>query len=739
MLSLALLQGCESAAKLDDYLEKSISQKGDGSRIRSASRNSSNQNLKGGLQPDAVSDYGAPAMLAAEKRGTGEFVSDQPQYLPGKTSKGADGVTLNLVNVPVAQAAKTIFGDILKLNYTIDDKIAENVTLQTSTPMDRDALSDAFEDVLKLNGASVIKSGEAYRIIPASNANQFGREINANSNSHGTGSTIQVISLTHISANELKRIIDPVVPPGAILRSDTARNIIIVQGNKREIGNINALVQMFDVDWMKGMSVGFYPVKASDPEVLANELTTMMGLDKDGPLRGVVRILPNRRLGSVLVVSSKPHHLDTARKWIEKLEQTAEQSAPQLFVYKIQNRPTLEIAAVLQKVLGNGGSGKVDQQSSIAPKFEPETVSTTATAAPSPPIKNASGASQLITAQDHQTPANNAPDLLTESGLQPSANSNGAYGTSTFGNIKVTPDESKHALLIEALPRDYDRVLRILERIDFISTQVMLEAVIAEVSLNDELKFGVKWYFENHQNRFVFSNAASGAVASAFPGFSYFFSASSMKMALDALSGVTDVKVVSAPSLMVMDNRKAVLQIGDQVPIITQSAQSVLNPDSPIVNSVTMKDTGIILAVTPRVNDSGSVVLEVEQEVSNVAKTTSSGIDSPTIQQRRVKTTVVVGDGEVMALGGLIQQRDEVNKTQVPILGNLPVVGSAFRSKDDTTKRTELVIFIRPQVARDESEARRITEEYRSRINMSPMMETKGHDHYRRDANRILR
>ena len=259
------------------------------------------------------------------------------------------------------------------------------------------------------------------------------------------------------------------------------------------------------------------------------------------------------------------------------------------------------------------------------------------------------------------------------------------------------------------------------------------------MSLTKNLQVGVKWYFEAHPSHFTFSDAAAGVVASAFPGFSYFFSARSMKMAIDALSEVTDVKVVSAPSLMVMDNRKAVLQIGDQVPIITQTAQSVINPDSPIVNSVAMKDTGIILAVTPRVNDSGSVVLDVEQEVSNVTKTTSSGIDSPTIQQRRVKTTVVVADGEVIALGGLIQQRDEVNKTQIPILGNLPVVGSAFRTKDDSIKRTELVIFIRPQVARDENEARRITDEFRTRLNMSPMMETKGNDHYHRDADRILR
>ncbi len=270
-------------------------------------------------------------------------------------------------------------------------------------------------------------------------------------------------------------------------------------------------------------------------------------------------------------------------------------------------------------------------------------------------------------------------------------------------------------------------------------TQVMLEAVIAEVSLNDELKFGLKWYFEKRNSSFTLSDAVNGAVASAFPGFSYFFSTSSVQVALDALSTITRVNVVSAPSVMAMDNRKATLQIGDQVPIITQTAQSVTNPDAPVVNAVTLKDTGVILSVTPRVSDSGRVVLDVEQEVSNVSRTTSSGIDSPTIQQRKVKTTVVIRDGEVLALGGLIQQRDEVGKEQVPILGNIPVVGTMFGQKSDTIDKTELVIFIRPSVVRDVVEARDVTEEFRSRIVVGPLRPTKGTRHYERDLDRIAR
>jgi general secretion pathway protein D len=737
---LVPLQGCESAAKLDDYLDKTIAGPAKNSRIRNSQNHAGFQPSGHDPRSDMISGSAPLGQRPKEIKGTGKFLAQGEPYRAEKTAKGGEGITLNLVNVPVAQAAKTIFSDILKLNYTISEQVAGSITIQTSTPMEREALVDAFESILRANGASIAKSGETYNIVPSANLPAIGRELVASNASRGLGTEAQIISLNNVSASEMKRIIEPVVPQGSVLRADTSRNLLIVNGTRREISNINSLVQLFDVDWMKGMSVGFYPVRTSDPEVIANELSTVMGLDKDGPLRGVVRIMPNRRLGSVLVMSSKPQHLDTAKKWIEKIEQSAERSEPQLFVYRVQNRPTLELASVLQRLLGSGSSGSGETAAPIAPKYEATTASTSPLAGPigAPLTKGLASSGPMASPGAAQSQPASAEAELAE----PENHSDVSPGRQTpsrFANTKVTADEAKHALLIEALPRDYDRILRILERIDTISTQIMLEAVIAEVSLNDELKFGVKWYFEAHPSGFTFSDAAAGAVNSAFPGFSYFFSTSSMKMALDALSGITDVKVVSAPSLMAMDNRKAVLQIGDQVPIITQSAQSVINPDSPIVNSVTMKDTGIILAVTPRVNDSGSVVLEIEQEVSSVAKTTSSGIDSPTIQQRRIQTTVVVGDGEVVALGGLIQQRDEVNKTQIPMLGNIPFLGAAFRKTSDEVKRTELVIFIRPQVSRDQNDARQITEEYRSRINLQPMMETKGRDHYHRDANRILR
>jgi general secretion pathway protein D len=259
----------------------------------------------------------------------------------------------------------------------------------------------------------------------------------------------------------------------------------------------------------------------------------------------------------------------------------------------------------------------------------------------------------------------------------------------------------------------------VIQNLDVVPSQVLIEAVIAEVDLNDDLQYGVQWALQNKQGTPTasFSNAVTGGLAAAFPGFNYALSAGSVAATLSALNSLTHVNVISTPSLMVLDNRTAKLQVGDQVPITTQSATSTVTASTAIVNSITMQDTGVILSVTPRINESGRVQLEIEQEVSSVVPTTSSSINSPTIQQRRVKTSVVVNDGEVVTLGGMIQETASKTSTQIPVLGSIPGLGALFSNKDNTVQKTELIILITPRIVRDGSENRQVTEEYRRKFN----------------------
>ncbi len=736
-VTLALLMaGCEGGLKQSEPHDLA----GD-ANLRPENHLSGRRTLKADHIPAAGSDFFADRpptgdhLQETEVRGSGQFINEVQS---GRTLRGEDGITLNLVNVPVHQAAKTILGDTLGLKYSVDERVAGSITLQTSSPTAKGALVDAFEAVLKANGAVIVVAGDFYSIVPAAGAAQMGIPLADKDRQRAAGVQAQIVPLQHVGPSEMKRLIEPIVHQGAILRADNARSLLVVSGTARELADVARLVETFDVDWMRGMSVGLYPVRSSAPEAVAKELITILGLDKDGPLKGTIRVFPNDRLGSVLVISSKPSHLDTARDWIEKLDKAAEQSERQLFVYQIQNRPAGELAELLRNVLStdlNQQRGSDDGR--IAPRFEPiETQSPGLAEAVSDARSLTESGTQLAAADASPVELSSRTLANTEPSTEPRSDLRQSFRTE---DVKVVADPGNNALIIEALPKQYERIARILKRLDVQPIQVMLEAVIAEVSLNDDLRFGVKWYFEHKKSSFTFTDAINGVVASQFPGFSYFFAVKDVRVAIDALSEITDVKVVSAPSLMVMDNRRATLQIGDQVPVVTQFAQGVTNPDAPIVNSVALKDTGVILAVVPRVNESGRVVLDVEQEVSNVKRTTTSGIDSPTIQQRRIKTAVSVLDGEVVALGGLIQQRDTLSKSQVPLLGNLPVVGSAFRVKETEIDRTELVIFLRPLVVRNDDEARQVTDEFQSRINMDELMKTRGNRHYRRDADRILR
>ncbi|WP_119392170.1 type II secretion system secretin GspD [Taklimakanibacter lacteus] len=651
---------------------------------------------------DTVSGKRGQKFVGAYQPGNDLFVgSTGPAYsLP---DEGDADITLNLVDVPIVNAARTVLGEVMELNYSVDGRVAGNVTLQTSKPISRRALMIAFENVLRENSAALVEQNGVYRVVPLAGA---ARSISAIETDipepTRPGVRTHVIPLRYVSAEEIKGVLASLLPEGVVLRADTARNMMVLAGTDDEIATIKDTIALFDVDWMKGMSFALIPVKTSDPGAIVTELDTIFDTRK-GPSRGIVRFIPNKRLSSVLVISSRAKYLREAAKWVKKLDMLAETNESRLHVYNVQNRTASELAKVLRSVYRTEDGKRVAIESNVAPKHETAVVGTEGASIEEGIGPEEPAAETSVTITESQ-----------ESGAKPS--------------VRVVADDANNSLLIVSNDAEYDRILRVLERIDAVPNQVLLEAVIAEVSLRDDLRFGVRWFIGEDNDHGTFSDAESGAIASVFPGFSYFLKAADIKLALNALSSVTNVRVLSAPSLMVLDNRTAKLQVGDQVPIVTQSSQSTDAPGAPVINSIELKDTGVILSVTPRVNDSGRVILEIEQEVSSVIKTTTSGINSPTIQQRKVKTAVAISDGEALALGGLIQERTEDGKSKVPVLGDIPLLGNAFRSKTNDMGRTELLIFIRPRVIRDLTEARRITQEFREQLSIEAPRVRRGGD-----------
>ena len=622
----------------------------------------------------------------------------RPQMIADGGDDARD-VRLNLVDAPIAAAAKSVLGDVLELNYSIDSRVQGTVTIQTSQPISGNELLHMFEGVLRDAGAAITGDGQSYRIVPLADAARSIVPLEQASNAgDGPGQRPQIITLKYVSADEIRQVVEPLVPAGMIVKADARRNAIILVGTSSEVAAIRETISVFDVDWMKGMSFALIPVRSSQPSAIVSDLEQIYDTRK-GPLRDILRFVPNKRLKSVLVISSRAKYLKEATNWIRKLDVLADSNEESLHVYKVQNRTAAELAKVLQSVLRSGTGNQTASIGSgeVAPKLPSETI---------------------ISQNGEPTTGPETPSTGLGSDAEEIVAPEGDKQIITAAGVRVVADDANNSILVFATTNDYERILAVLQEVDSQPNQVLLEAVIAEVSLDDELKFGVRWLFGEDSNNGTFSDIASGAVASSFPGFSYFLKANDISFTLNALSSVTDVRVLSSPSLVVLDNKTATLQVGDQVPIVTQTARGVTATDAPIVNSVQLKDTGVILSVTPRVNDSGRVILDIQQEVSSVVKTTTSGIDSPTIQQRKIKTSVVVTDGEALALGGLIQERETTGKAKVPVLGDVPIIGAAFRQKTSNVSRTELIIFIRPRVIRDMDEARRITKEFRSELSI---------------------
>ncbi len=692
-------------------------------------------------------------------KGSGDFAG-QPRSgaAADATPANGDGVQLNLVQASVAEAAKTILGDLLGANYVISDKIKFSVTIQTAKPVSKDALVGIFEAVLSADGAALVYENGLYKIVPTTEAQAAGSPIRTASRQPSQpGHATQVIPLRHVAAPEMERILRSVAPQSRVLRTDAARNMIVVSGSRSDLANINDVVGVFDVDWMRGMSFGFFPIETNDPEAIAQELDTIFANDSEGPSKGVVRFVPNRRLKSILVITSRPAYLEKAEKWLKRIDLAGRATEKQVHVYHVQNRPAIELSQLLQRVYSAQDTSSPRQQPGLtAPRDASVTVSSAnggdLVANPSgappffSPVPLAPPPQVVVQAQVAPPPGGDVAQLPVTPG-PPAAAGRGLVTGSVSSpppddraqGISVVPDEQNNALIITASASEYKRVRQILARIDAAPSQVMLEATIAEVTLNDQLRFGLRWFFEKGASEFQFTDLASSVIAPTVPGFSYFINTPNVQVALNALGTITDVNVVSSPTLMTLDNKKAILQVGNEVPVATQSAVSVVTPGAPIVNSISYRNTGVILNITPRVSDSGRVLLEIEQEVSDVVTTDSSAIDSPTFQQRRVRTTVAVQDGESIVLAGMMQDRASRVRTQVPIIGDIPLVGNLFKNKNDTIARTELLIAITPRVVKDPGQIRGIAAEFRDKLNFSTRPERRAPPDRREQVDRLVR
>ncbi len=642
-------------------------------------------------------------------RGSGALVRGAPSAGLAEAAEDEDGrVSLNFADADVREVVDAVLGDTLGLNYIIDPQVQGTVVARTSEPLDRQDVIPALESILQLNGAALKLVGDIYHVVPLQAAARGLAQARTviSPRQHARGFSVTVIPLRFASASAVHKVVAGFVPPDRIFQADTARNLLIFAGTGAEAHDLAGLVRLFDVDWMAGMSFALFPVQVADVNNLVAELEQVFGQDGEGPLAGVVRFVPIKRMNAILAISPQYAYLDRAGLWIDRLDRGEGGAQQRIYVYYVQNSRAADLAEVLNQIFDGRASAPAAPSVELAPGlFQVELSSPL-----EQPVTGEAPAAGETAAFEAAVPA------TYPSGRAAAGEQGAVVGAliSESGDVRVIADERNNALVILATPAQYRMIEATLQRLDIVPLQVLIEATIAEVSLTDELSYGLQWFFSQGNVSASFSNLTSGAISSSFPGFSFLFSEVDTQVVLNALTEVTDVKVVSSPQLMVLDNQSATLQVGDEVPIITQSQTSEEN--TTIVNTVQYRDTGVLLEITPRVNANGLVILEIIQEVSDAVATDTSDIDSPTITQRRIESTVAVQSGQTVALAGLIRDNRTDGVTGIPILSDIPILGNLFKTTSVDLDRTELLVLITPTVIGGADDARAMTEALRERM-----------------------
>jgi len=624
--------------------------------------------------------------------GTGNFINTQAARRNARSSVSASGdIVLNFENSDIREVVNTVLGDMLGVNYMVDSAVAGTVTLSTSRPMSIDQVLPTLEVLLRMNGAVLRKSDGIYSVVPDSKA--FSGAISPQIGlANDRGFQLLIVPLRFISASEMQSILEPMLPESSILKVDSTRNLLLIGGALIELQQAQATVNVFDIDQMQGMSVGLFRMKNAEAESVRGELQTLLGADSDGPLAEMIQFITVSRLNALIVMSKQSRYLDEARIWIERLDRADETAGQNMYVYPVQNGRAENLAGLLselfsgRELVGGSRAGPGSGARSPSPR-----------AAANAPVNAAS----------------------MRSAGQSAAAGNDAV-TTGVGEVRIIADEENNALVIMASRADYAKIKSAVRRLDVLPLQVLVEATIVEVSLTDELSYGLQWFF--HHNIGSSSKQGLGELfpLSVDPSFSYTVKGQGgdVRAVLNLLAADSRLNVISSPSLMVLDNRTATIKVGDQVPIRTSETTSLATSgtDPLITSTIQYRDTGVLLEVTPRVNPGGMVMLEITQDVNDVDLTTTSGIDSPTIIQRRITTSVAVQSGETVVLGGLIRDNESESESGVPGLRSIPGIGRLFSSKTTSSNRTELLVLITPTAISNLAEARDATEEMKRKL-----------------------
>lgn len=686
-----------------------------------------------------ISLGGAPVNSApAEKSfpGTGQFVKPiSPQSPTPRPALADQEVSFNFEATPVPEVVKTILGDLLLETYVIGPGVGGTVTFATAKPIKGDQALAVLEMLLSWSGAALVRKGDAYLVVQTQSAVPGNLTPQMGSLLQSRGYEVRAVPLKYISATQMDELLKPYAKPGSTLKADNARSMIVVGGTRSELENYLKVIESFDVDWMAGMSFGLFTLERVEVKDLMPELEAIFGDGQGGgtgpsasPLAGMVRMLPVERLNAILVITPQQQYLRQVETWIKRLDRGGSDGGARLYVYDVQNVKAIDLADRLNEIF-NGQAAAPRQprttRGEVAPGLQGGRLS--------------SNASNLLP-KEQPTPAPVTPTAT-------SANAAGDGLSLLEGQeVKITAVEENNAILIRSTAAQYEVLKGAIRRLDTEPLQVKIDAKLLEVNLTNNFRFGVQWWLERSVDPNL--NAAAGATAvtglpagpgsfTVFPnrsrggangalnsfggiagvlssgGLGYVFDGPQARALITALQTEGDSKVLSSPTLMVLNNKQAAITVGQSIPISTTSFSPIGGTGSGTVASTQFLDLGITLTVTPRVNPGGLVYMEIEQEQSTPVEGSANEAGNVSVSQKRITTEVAVQSGQTILLGGLIQQNESSGNDGLPYLKNIPGLGRLFGSTRTSLNRTETLVLITPTVVTGGAEAmREVTDEY---------------------------
>jgi general secretion pathway protein D len=650
---------------------------------------------------------------------------------PGAALVG-QGVEMNFEGAEIKSVAKTLLGDVLKLNVVVDPRVQGNVTLASAAAIPRKDVLPAFESVLRMSNAAIVREGNLVKIVPLAEA---GGNAAVSMGAGQPGFGVSIVPLRYVSASTVAKTAEGFLSRPGAMRVIPSRNLVLIQGTTAERQSALDLIATFDVEWLRNQSVGVYPLKSTSPETMIGELERIFESSDGGVGQGVVRFQPISRMNAVMAVTRNPKLLTEMTQWVQRLDRS-DTTGTTLRTYRLKNGSATRVAKILNDIFAGSRAGTTGDMptNQLAPGTEAaksrlDSLDSKTTTA------GKSGGVQTASNRGNNTQISAAFDAFSDrkGEEEESAGATGSAGGSgrpVFQNVRITADTTNNAIVVYSNQEDYRVIERALRDVDRPRLQVAIDATVAEITLTDDLRFGVQYFLTSKdvgagkdKGSIGLLNAAQTTAQSALlqrvtPGLNFLIGSEALpRVILNALSSVTDVKVLSSPSIVAMDNQPALLQVGDEVPITTSTATLLTNSSTPVVNTIEMRNTGVILKVLPHVNANGAIHLEIDQEISNVVNPDQQTL-TPTIAQRRVHSAVAVVSGQTVLLAGLISEREQQSKSGIPGLRDIKFLGDLLGNTTGTRQRSEIIIFIRTRLMRNSIDASSVTEEFREKLQL---------------------